>query len=114
MSDLEAAFRDMRSRDRVEVTHTVNVTDQRTGRILGQLVNFSEQGIMVMSEDAIEENSVFQVNLVINEPASTATIEIGVESLWSNSNSDQTRFWTGFYIIDISPESAEKLHTLLG
>lgn len=114
MTDLEAAFKDMRSRDRIEVTRTVNVTDQQTGRILGRLVNFSEQGIMVMSVNAIEENSVFQVNLVIDGPESVATIEIGVESLWSHSNSDQTRFWTGFYIIDISPESAEQLHTLLG
>jgi hypothetical protein len=114
MSDLEAAFKDMRSRDRVEVTRTVNVIDQRTGRILGQLVNFSEQGIMVMSMDALEENCVFQVTLVLGESTSSTSIEIGVESLWSHSNSDHTQFWTGFYIIDISQESAELLHNLLG
>ncbi len=114
MSDLEAAFKDMRGRDRVEVTRTVNVTDQRTGRMLGQLVNFSEQGIMVMSMHAIEENCVFQVSLVLGESTPSTSIEIGVESLWSHSNSDHTQFWTGFYIIDISPESVEELHTLLG
>jgi hypothetical protein len=114
MSDLEAAFQDMRSRERLEVTCDVHVSDQHTGRELGRLVNYNEQGIMVTGVTPIEENSVFQLKLVFGDPTAPETIELGVESLWSHSNSDQTWFWTGFYIIDISPESMDRLKILVG
>jgi hypothetical protein len=113
MNDLEAAFLELRSQDRHEVTRIVNVTDLLSGLHLGQLVNYSDQGIMVMSTAPIEESSVFQISLDFIEASATVSIDLGVESLWTQQSNDRTCYWTGFYIIDISPESQQQLHSLL-
>jgi PilZ domain len=114
MNEIDTAFRDMRSHDRFEVKSVVHVTDLLSGRELGRLVNYSEQGIMIVGTQAIAENSVFQLSLALENATSPQTIELGVESLWSNTNHEHTCYWTGFYIIDISPESLTRLTTLLG
>jgi hypothetical protein len=114
MNEIDIAFKDMRAHERIDVKKVVSVKDLLSGRELGRLVNYSEQGIMVAGTQPIEENRVFQLSLVVENTASPQTIELGVESLWSNTNHDHTCYWTGFYIIDISPESLSRLSTLLG
>jgi PilZ domain len=114
MRDTDSAFREMRSHERFEVSRVVHVTDLHTGHELGQLVNYSEQGIMIVGTQPVAENSVFQLSLLLEDADASQSIELGVESLWSNSTQDRSCCWTGFYIIDISEESQARLTTLLG
>ena len=113
MNEPEIALREMRSQERIEVRRRVRVLDQQTGRILGNLVNYSEDGMMIMGSCPIDENRIFQVQLVFGDP-STVPIELGIESLWTQSNPDQGCHWTGFYIIDISPQARLRMDELNG
>lgn len=115
MSAFENSNQDMRVHSRVEVSEVIRVIDRQTGTDLGQLVNISEEGFMLLGSRPIAEDSILQLSLVFDAGESGASpILIGVESLWCHSSSDQTQYWSGFYIIDISDEDLERVRHLTG
>ncbi|MGB5260599.1 MAG: PilZ domain-containing protein [Gammaproteobacteria bacterium] len=106
----DKATREMRKKERFDVTDVVRVIDKPTGRDIGQLVNISEDGIMIMGSEPIAENSIMQLSLVFD---GKPDIKLGVESLWSNSSGKDASYWTGFYIIDISAQDQERISHML-
>lgn len=115
MSTNDKAVKDMRKRERVDVTEVVRIFDRPSGKDIGQLVNISEEGIMIMGARAIAENSIMQLSLVFNsDTGDKPDMNIGVESLWSHTGSDEAQFWTGFYIIDISDQDLARIREMVG
>ena len=113
MSSFENSLQEMRGRNRVEVSEVISVTDRQTGETLGQLVNISEEGFMLLGTQAITEDNIFQLSLAFDHASDNTTpIQIGVESLWCHASGDQAQFWSGFYIIDISDEDLERVRHL--
>ena len=100
---------EMRKSERIDVTEVVRVIDKPSGEEIGQLVNISEEGIMIMGSQPIAENSIMQLSLVYGD---APEMSIGVESLWSQSGSEDTNYWTGFYIIDISEEDQQRIRDM--
>ncbi len=110
MSTFENSIQEMRGHNRVEVSEVIHVTDRQTGETLGQLVNISEEGFMLLGTKPVSEDSIFQLSLDFGtESENTSPILIGVESLWCHASGDQAQFWSGFYIIDISDEDLERV-----
>lgn len=104
---------DTRKHDRVEVSRPISVSDRQTGRVLGQLVNFSDEGIMLMGSEPIAENAVLQLSLSFDPAAGEEQpLHLGVECLWSHAGDDRSSYWSGFFIIDISEQELERLHAL--
>ncbi len=113
MSASEKLQQEMRSQSRTDVSEIILVVDTQTGKTIGQLVNISEEGFMLLGTQPISENSIFQLSLESDSSAPDARpILIGAENLWCHSSSDQTQFWAGFYIIDISDEDHERIRHL--
>ena len=114
MSTHEKAVKDMRKSERFDVSEVVRIIDKPSGRDIGKLVNISEDGIMIVGMQAIAENSIMQLSLVFDgESGRTPDIEIGVESLWSHTGTDESTYWTGFYIIDISEQDRERIKRIV-
>ena len=116
MSVNDTAVQDNRGQQRIEVSEVIKVVDRQTGKTVGQLVNISEDGLMLLSSEPIPENSIFQLSLEFAANSASAAdgpVMIGVESLWSNSSSDQSQHWVGFYIIDISEQDLEHIRKLI-
>jgi hypothetical protein len=108
----DKATSEMRKTERFDVTDVVRVIDKPTGLDIGQLVNISEEGIMIMGSEHIADNSIMQLTLVFD---GKPDIKLGVESLWSHSGSEDAHYWTGFFIIDISEQDQERIdHMLTG
>lgn len=109
----DKSVNEMRKSERIDVTDVVRVIDKPTGQEIGQLVNISEEGIMIMGSQPIAENSIMQLSLVFgSESNPQSDISIGVESLWSQSGSEDTNYWTGFYIIDISEQDQQRIRDM--
>jgi hypothetical protein len=116
MSVNDTAAQDNRGQQRIEVSEAIKVVDRQTGNTVGQLVNLSEDGLMLLSPKPVPENSIFQLSLEFAENSPSAAdgpLMIGVECLWNNSSSDQSQHWVGFYIIDISAQDLERIRQLV-
>ncbi len=110
----DKSVKEMRKTERFDITVVVRIIDIPTGRDIGQLVNISEEGIMIMGNEPIADNSIMQLSLVFDSSSgSIPDISIGVESLWTQSSSDDANYWTGFYIIDISEQDAERVKNMV-
>ena len=117
MSTNETAMQDKRNRKRVEVSEVIRVRDRQTGQDIGQLVNISEDGLMLLSPEPVPENTILQLSLEFEAGSSNAVdgpVMIGVESLWSNSSGDLSQHWVGCYIIDVSDEDLDRIRKLTG
>lgn len=77
---------------------------------LGCLVDLSESGFMLLSDQAFDAGSVIQVCFELPAPvAGEWSIELGAESLWVSPANKPDYFWNGFRIIDVSASAAEIL-----
>ena len=104
----DKSIEEMRKSERIAITEVVRVIDKPSGQEIGQLVNISEEGIMIMGSQPIAENSIMQLSLLFDgEPE----MSIGVESLWSQSSGEASH-WTGFYIIDISEQDQQRIRDM--
>ena len=113
MSANENSIQEMRSHSRVEISEVIRVVDRQTGMDLGRLVNISEEGFMLLGSQPVSEDNILQLSLEFESGSDkTPPILIGVECLWCHSSNDQTQYWAGFYIIDISDEDLERVRHL--
>jgi len=115
MSGIENSIEEMRGHSRVEVSEVIRVIDRQTGSELGRLVNISEEGFMLLGSQPVSEDSILQLSLKFASGTNAASpILIGAESLWCHASNDQTQYWAGFYIIDISDEDLVRVRHLTG
>ena len=115
MSAIENSPQEMRGHSRVDVSEVIRVVDRQTGMDLGRLVNISDEGFMLLGSQPVSEDSILQLSLEFESGRNNANpILIGVESLWCHASNDQTQYWSGFYIIDISDEDLERVRHLTG
>ena len=66
MGTYEKAVQDSRGQKRIEVSEVIRVIDRQTGTTLGQLVNISEDGLMILSTGPVSENCIFQLSLELD------------------------------------------------
>lgn len=104
---------DQRTNARIGVSDNVDVLNAHSLSSIGQLANISADGLMIASLNEIDTNSVLQVRIAFHNGAELTELEIGIESLWCQDTNESGVWWTGFHIIDISPEHQEILDSML-
>lgn len=95
---------EQRRQRRVTIPRHPEILDAHSGAVLGQLVNLSVDGLMAVSPLFINCGTVCQVRIPLNVEDETVEIQLGIESLWCEDANESGSHWTGFQIIDISPE----------
>jgi len=91
------------------------LTDQVTGESLGEVVNLSLGGMMVLGPAALQAEHLYQIELVATGPRGQAeSFSAGVLALWATPAGRPGTSWTGFEIIDIGTEERERLAALTG
>ena len=105
---------EQRRQRRVAIPDHPQILDAHSGKILGQLVNLSVDGLMAVSPRSINCGTVCQVRIPLIVGDQSAEIQIGIESLWCEDANESGSHWTGFQIIDISPEHQKILNSVVG
>jgi hypothetical protein len=96
---------DFRRQKRRKTEQLITVIDSLTLKQLGLVADLSESGMMVISSIIIEPDSLFQCEL--NFPRSVdihRPIKVGIQELWSESDSRNGQHIVGFRFIDIDQE----------
>lgn len=113
MTATNALSENQRRHVRIHLRHPVSALDLMTGRSIGEVVNITTEGLMLVMEESLESGGIYQLTLNLPEAVNGQNvINLGVECLWSNQAAVAKRFWAGFQIIDVSAD-AEKLITSL-
>jgi hypothetical protein len=104
--------------DRVLERHTISgeveVYDSLRDLHLGRLVNIHTYGLMIVSEVALEEDSLYTLDLHVPEPVNgQLVIQLGVDCLWIRAADVLGKYWIGFSIIDVSSEASEAIEALI-
>jgi len=102
-----------RAYDRFSPLSTIQVIDKLSGHALGVLINISRTGFMMLSEgNCPEGGEIHQVQL-IDQDGGEPDISVGATCLWNDEANARHSYWSGFQIIDISPEDQAKLDSYL-
>ncbi len=102
-----------RQHPRKKIDCALAVRDLSRETVLGQLVDFSLTGLMLLATEDIPVGRVYQLALQFPERSPCGTEAVfGAESLWAESSLEPSKYWVGFHIIDISPEYAECIRCL--
>lgn len=103
-----------RALERHGIDGDVDVYDSLRDIYLGRLVNIHGKGLMIMGDVLLEEDKLYKLDL--NLPTATndrTSIHIGVDCLWTRNADHNGKHWTGFSIIDLSPQAAEDIRLLV-
>ncbi len=83
----------------------IEVTDTMTGKVVGQLTNLSETGMLLILGEALASDALYQMRFSLpREDVPTRAVEVGAHELWSDEAAAPGQVWTGFRFIDVSPE----------
>ncbi len=107
-----------REHDRELERHTVDgdveVYDNLRDLYVGRLVNIHAQGLMVVGDIPLEEDRIYTLDLHVPEPVNgQMVIQLGVDCLWRRDADFSGKYWMGFSIIDVSPQSSESIRALV-
>jgi hypothetical protein len=87
--------------------------DQLSGEKLGDVVNLSTNGLMMITSKPIESDSLYQLECISRGPYDqVARFSAGVSVLWTSPASQPNTTWAGLEIIDINLESRQALLAL--
>jgi hypothetical protein len=85
-----------------------------TGEPVGELVNLTVEGLMIISDQEMSTNSIFQFRLEMPDPIDgVSSIDLGVDCLWNRPAENFSRHWSGYQIIDACPEALKTIDTLI-
>lgn len=110
---MNAETSEQRRQRRVTIPEHPQILDAHSGKVLAQLVNLSVDGLMAVSPLHINCGTVYQVRIPLIVAGQPAAVQVGIEALWCEDANESGTHWTGFQIIDISPEHQKILKSLL-
>lgn len=103
-----------RSRERIYINGSVLVVDAMRDVELGKLVNLHEDGFLLISNELIEEGSIYQLKFFPLPPIDgVSEIRVGAECLWIGETGTGDQLWAGFHIMDISDSGLNSVKDLI-
>lgn len=112
MSDLSQNYD--RALHRHTISGDVDVYDSLRDVYIGRLVNIHTQGLMVVGDVHLEEDRLYELDMHIpSEADGKHILRIGVDCLWTRAADQNGKHWTGFSIIDSTPQATEEIHRLI-
>ena len=104
-----------RSQPRKVCDSRIDILDAESNEVIGNLVNMSLSGFMMITNKPLPENYVFQFVIVFSPgTVHSHSIRVGAESLWLQEIEGSSQCWIGFHIIDISEQDQARISELIG
>jgi len=96
---------------RKRAQHGIEVTNSLTGEQIGCLGNLSSDGMLLVANRVLSNNSLYQLAFELPGAGASAPrrLEIGVHEQWSEPASRAGQYWAGCRIIDIAPDDRKAL-----
>jgi len=113
-ADEDDEFAEKRIDARLNFMFDIEVFDAVSNEFIGDLVNFSHNGLLLISENSIKIDTPFQLRIVIPyEINGKQEIRVNATSVRCNEDSYPLLFNIGFKMTDISPEENEIIYKMI-
>jgi hypothetical protein len=103
---------------RRKVDQGIEVLDTMTERVVGQLSDLSETGLLLIAHQPLKSDALYQFRFrlpgVGGGAAGAHMVEVGAHELWSDPAAAPGQIWTGFRFIDIAPAHLTFLRAWVG
>ena len=104
-------MKDKRKIKRRFLLYYMRVYNAETHQQVGNLVDITPQGIMVVSEHPLPEGKTIRLRVeVTDEVADKPFMEFSAHSKWCEHDVIPNMYNTGFEILDLLPEDSEIIH----
>lgn len=100
--------------DRRHLIYYLRVFDRKDNQLLGNLVDISTRGIMIVSDKPIKANQRYSLRMVLPETLEgSREVEFEAESRWCQNDANQDFYDTGFELIDPNNSFLEAVDKLI-
>jgi hypothetical protein len=107
-------MKDKRKTNRRFLLYYMRVYDAGTRQQIGNLVDITPGGIMVVSEHPLPEGQTFHLRMELSdEVANKPYMEFSALSKWCEPDIIPNMFNTGFEILDLKPEDSSIIHQII-
>ena len=100
--------------ERKYLIYYLRVFDRNTNLFMGNLVDITTKGLMIMSETPIKQNTVFAMAMDMPEPIhGCKKITFEAKSIRCEQDSNPAFYNTGFQFVTIDDADVETIQTLI-
>lgn len=92
----------------------LSVSDGRTGETLGQLVDISQDGVSILSEEPLKPHTNYLLRILVpGNGKPDQRLEFEAESRWTSPDPDSESHTTGFHIAFLPDEQRNLIERLV-
>lgn len=100
--------------ERKYLIYYLRVFDRNSNKLMGNLVDITTKGLMMMSETPIETDAVFNMAMDLPEPIhGSKKITFDAKSIRCVQDSNPAFYNTGFEFVSINDEDVETIKALM-
>jgi hypothetical protein len=111
---LESQVESQRGYKRSSLLFYLQVAIRSTGKPVGRLVDITPEGIRLVSEEEIPNNTKFELRVILPEGFSGGEyLDIDAKSVWSKRTANPKLFESGFVLINGTEEQSELIENLI-
>ncbi len=100
--------------DRKYLIYYLRVFDRNTNQLIGNLVDITTKGLMIMSEIPINQNTIFNLAMDLPEPIrDSKKIMFDAKSVRCDQDPNPAFYNTGFEFVSINYEDIETIKALI-
>lgn len=96
---------EQRKYKRLHLIYYLRIFDRETNQLIGNLVDLSEEGLMIISDKACDLGETYKLRMILPEEIKGKSfIDIDAESVWCKPASNPIFHETGFKMVNVKRE----------
>lgn len=104
-----------RSSERKLISQLLQVTDRQREEVIGNLVNLSPAGLMLITSNPVAEDSLASLTLELPQAVDGRTrVDLEARCVWCRPSTSGDDYGAGFQIEQIAPEDDQALRQIFG
>ena len=107
-------MKEKRKLRRRHLVYYLRVFDRSTDQLFGHLVDVTTEGVMIMSDQPFEKDSVYQLRMALPEAINGSTqVLFEAKCIWSRDGIAPGQYDSGFELLTILPEHKREIERLI-
>jgi hypothetical protein len=101
----EVGMVEKRRLKRRHLIYYLRLFNHKNQQMIGHLVDITSEGIMVISEDAIPENEIYELSMTLpTDVVGKKELTFVAKSVWTRKDINPDFFNSGFVLLEVKPE----------